>query len=141
MSFIGDTVSAVGDAVSSVGSAISSVGGAISGAGGAIAGLFVDINPIQEAAQMIGQQQQAVNGVADMLKGFIPVLGAAWKGDDAEQFPDALSREVLKALSGMDMNLGSFLGQLSSAVDIVNQADNAVNGMVGKLVDVFNEIP
>ncbi len=140
MSFIGDAVSAVGDAVSSVGSAISGVGGAISGAGGAIAGLFADINPIQEAAQMIGQQQQAVNGVADMLKGFIPVVGDAWKGDDADQFAVDLSQKMLQALSGMDMNLGSFLGQLSSAVDIVNQADNAVNGMVGELVDVFDAI-
>lgn len=140
MSFIGDAVSAVGGAVSSVGSAISSVGGAISGAGGAIPGLFVDINPIQEAAQMIGQQQQAVNGVAGMLKGFIPIVGGAWKGDDADQFPVDLEEKILQALSGMEMNLGSFIGQINSAVDIVNQADNAVNGMVGELVDVFDAI-
>lgn len=140
MSFVGDAVSAVGDAVSSVGSAISGIGGAISGVGGAIEGLFADINPIGEAVQMIAQQQQAVNGVADSLKSFLPIVGDAWKGDDADQFAVDLAEKMLKALSGMDMNLGSFMSQINSAVDIVNQADNAVNGMVGELVDVFDSI-
>ena len=89
---------------------------------------------------MITQQQQATNDVAGMLKGFIPVIGSGWKGDDATQFGVDLNHKMLLALSGMDMRMGTFVGQINSAIDIVHQADHTVNRMVSELVDLFDTI-
>lgn len=115
-------------------------GGLLTGATASFAGLFAHIHPIQEATQMITQQQQATNDVAGMLKGFIPVIGSGWKGDDATQFGVDLNHKMLLALSGMDMRMGTFVGQINSAIDIVHQADHTVNRMVSELVDLFDTI-
>lgn len=106
----------------------------------AIVGLFAHIHPIQEAAQMITQQQQATNDVVSMLKGFIPVIGSGWKGDDATQFGVDLNHKMLLALSGMDMRMGTFVGQINGAIDIVHQADLKANKMVSELVELFDAI-
>ena len=95
---------------------------------------------VGNCSSMIGQQQQTTSGVLDQLKGYIPKVQQAWIGGDADAFEnDVLTilvpamLELIAAIGGININLGSATG-------IVDQADQKCQGLANQMGDLFGKI-
>jgi uncharacterized protein YukE len=107
---------------------------------GLLEGILMEFAAVQEAQRALQQQQQNVSDLVDMVSSFTNIVGAAWKGDDAEQFPIDLNQKVIMALTGFGGGIGSFIGQINSAMDRMEQADQAVDKIVDGVSDLFDAI-
>ncbi len=88
----------------------------------------------------VGQQQQIASQVMDQIKSFVPKVQAAWIGGDAEAFAEDVAREIIPAMAELIAAIGGINLNLSSATDIVDQADQKAQGMASQLGDLFGQI-
>jgi WXG100 family type VII secretion target len=95
---------------------------------------------IQGAMSTVTQQQQAAEEVLGNIQGFVPKVQGAWRGGDEQEFEADVARKLVPAMMQLIAAIAGFGGSLGQALDIMDQADSKVKGLVGKLGDLFGKI-
>ena len=103
-------------------------------------GILLEYASVHEAQHSLEAQCKNVNELIDVLVGLTDIVGDAWKGDDAEQFPIDLNRKLISALSGFSTDLTSLVSRISSGIDEVERADNQSVRLLNDLGDTIQAI-
>ncbi|HPH95464.1 MAG TPA: WXG100 family type VII secretion target [Anaerolineaceae bacterium] len=91
--------------------------------------------------QITGQADIVENMVTAPVRGFVQqVVGGAWQGQGADKFVEEMNSVFIPACVDLAESLTSLNFNLGSAMDILDAADDAVNGIVNGVVDVFSSI-
>jgi uncharacterized protein YukE len=88
----------------------------------------------------VGQQQQLTSQVLDQLKSYVPKVQSAWIGGDADAFANDVATILVPAMMDLIAAIGGVNTNLSSATNIIDQADQKCLGMANQLGDVFGGI-
>ena len=94
----------------------------------------------ENARASIGQQTKAAEEVLNRIKGYIPKVESAWTGGDEKEFEADVQRKLVPAMTRLMVALVDFTGVMGKIMDLFDQKDNQVKGMVGKLADQFTNI-
>jgi uncharacterized protein YukE len=87
-----------------------------------------------------GQQQQITGQVLDTIKGFVPKVQGSWIGGDEDEFAADVARKIVPAMTELIAAIGGINLNLTSATNIVDQADSKAQGMANQLGDMFGQI-
>jgi len=99
------------------------------------------LNEVQDVAGQIVQQANLVEEVAGGIRnGMNPIMGGAWTGQGAQAFIEEVQSRLIPEIMALIASIAGFGGGISSAMDIVQQADNDVLGVAGQVADVFDSI-
>lgn len=88
----------------------------------------------------VNQQKEIANNVLETIKGYIPMVQAAWTGDDALEFAADVMRKIVPAMLELIAAIGGININLTKATSIVDQADAKVKSLAANIGDVFNSI-
>lgn len=97
---------------------------------------------VQQVISMIRQQLDIVdNEVKTRLNSYIEeVVGGAWKGKGADAFVASIREEALPMLTDMVDTTNELSRGILRGVEIMDEADAQVRGLVSGLEDQFNAI-
>jgi len=99
------------------------------------------INDVQDVVSQVTQQANEVDGVGNLIKnGMQPIMGGAWTGQGANAFIEEVNSRLVPEILQLVASIGGFGGGITSALDVVSNADAQVNNVVGTLSDVFDSI-
>jgi hypothetical protein len=99
------------------------------------------IDEVQDVISQVVQQSNMVDEVAGGIRnGMQPIMGGAWVGEGANAFIDEVNTRLIPQIMQLVASIAGFGGSITSALDIISQADNEVGGIVGPLGDVFDSI-
>jgi len=103
--------------------------------------LIVAMQVVQQVSQMVTAQKSLVDMVVgETFEGFISqVTGGAWEGDDAESFVTEVQNLQSQASDFAGM-LTSYLGNITGATEVIEQADAAIEKIADGLGDLFDAI-
>ncbi|PKO20906.1 MAG: hypothetical protein CVU38_17615 [Chloroflexi bacterium HGW-Chloroflexi-1] len=99
----------------------------------------------QVVANVTSQLNQQFNVVEQQalapIRGIIgQVTGGVWKGDGATKFVEEVSRLMIPGVGRVGEQIKTLNGNLTRAVNVMDQADAQVNSLVRGLADVFGGI-
>lgn len=96
---------------------------------------------VQDVVNQVVQQANLVEEVAGGIRnGMNPIVGGAWTGQGAQAFIDEVQTRLIPEIMALIASIAGFGGGINTALDIVQQADNDVFGVVGQVVDIFDSI-
>lgn len=99
------------------------------------------INDVQDVVSQVAQQANDVDGVGSLIRnGMQPIMGGAWTGQGANAFIEEVNSRLIPEILQLVASIGGFGGGITSALDIISQADNQVANVVGGLADTFDSI-
>jgi uncharacterized protein YukE len=103
---------------------------------------FMELNPVQQVLSQVMTQQKTCTSHQDIIGGLpAKVVGPqGWEGKDADEFGKDTMRKVVPALAELAAAFAGVNLNLTQAVDALNQADQAVSGIVSELQGVFDQI-
>ena len=81
--------------------------------------------------------EQAYNPMQQMAQA---VTGGIWVGKGADAFVEELQSLMMPNTTQITDTIGIFSKNITSAIDVIDQADNAVNNAVNGIADVFGSI-
>ncbi len=92
---------------------------------------------------LTGQATQQVDRLSDEVLGGLrqsmnPLRSGAWTGQGAERFYSEMEQMVFPMILSIVTGGGDFTGMIGQAAGIINQADEAISGMFGGIVDMFD---
>jgi uncharacterized protein YukE len=82
-------------------------------------------------------QEQALAPMRQMIQA---VTGGVWVGDGANAFVEEVSSLMIPGVGRVADNIQMVHKNIQHAADVINQADQQVNGKIGGLADVFGSI-
>jgi predicted ribosome-associated RNA-binding protein Tma20 len=82
-------------------------------------------------------QNQALQPMRTMIQ---QVTGGVWVGDGANAFVQEVSSLMIPGVGKVGENITTMQRNLNRAIEVMDRADQQVNGMVRGLSDVFNGI-
>ena len=82
-------------------------------------------------------QQQALAPMRQMIQ---QVTGGVWVGDGANAFVQEVSSLMIPGVGKVGENITTMQRNLNHAIEVMDRADQQVNGMVRGLADVFGGI-
>lgn len=88
----------------------------------------------------VGQQKQIVSGVMDQVQSYVPKIQSAWIGGDANEFAADVARKIIPAMVELIAAIGGININLSSATNIIDQADSKCKGLADSVGDLFSQI-
>jgi uncharacterized protein YukE len=96
---------------------------------------------VEDVVNQVVQQANMVDDVAGRIRsGMGPITGGAWTGQGADAFVNEVQTRLLPQIMALIASIGGFGGGITSAMDLISQADNDVFGVVGNIGDVFDSI-
>jgi uncharacterized protein YukE len=95
---------------------------------------------VSNVMSTVGQQQQIGGQVLDTIKGFVPKVQSAWIGGDEDEFAADVARKIVPAMTELIAAIAGINLNLTSATDIIDQADSKSQGMANQLGDLFGQI-
>jgi len=99
---------------------------------------------IDEVQDVVNQVTQNAKQVEDMVggirNGMQPIQGGAWVGEGANAFIEEVTTRLIPEVMQLIASIMGFGGGITSAFNVIEQADNDVFGIVGSLGDVFDSI-
>lgn len=116
-------------------------------------GLFSFMDDVVDS--VIGQIMSQVNVLSDQIESpfkavIQQVTNGAWKGKGADSFVEEMNSLVLPMVAQLIASLagagggggggGGFIDGLNFARQVINEVDDAVNGIVNGLGDLFDSI-
>jgi len=92
---------------------------------------------------LTGQATQQVDRLTDEVMGGLkqslnPLQGGAWTGQGADRFYGEMEQMVFPMIMSIVTGGGDFTGMISQAAGIMTQADEAISGLFGGIVDMFD---
>jgi phage-related protein len=114
------------------------MGGIADAIGDAI--LSVAREVLNTVTSMINQQVQAIleqvtNPIKQMIQG---VTNGIWRGNGANAFVDEMQNMVIPNLDSLGGSIGNIGTSCTKALDIIDQVDDTVSGIINGITDVFN---
>lgn len=91
-------------------------------------------------SQVTSQAQQVEDVVGNIRSGMGPIEGGGWVGEGADAFIEEVQSRLIPEIMALIASVMGFGGGITSALNIVEQADNDVFGVVGNVSDVFDSI-
>jgi uncharacterized protein YukE len=99
------------------------------------------LDDVQDVVNQVTQQASMVEDVAGRIRGGMgPITGGAWTGQGADAFIQEVQTRLLPQIMALIASIGGFGGGITSAMDLISQADNDVFGVVGSVGDIFDSI-
>jgi len=103
---------------------------------------FVAKAAVQE---IIGQIMQQIDIVQDQVESPLrslaqPIMDGAWTGEGADAFLDEMETRVIPEILDIIEAATNFGGSVGGALDIFDEVDDAVGGIVDSTVDFFDSI-
>jgi uncharacterized protein YukE len=99
------------------------------------------INEVQDVVSQVTQQANQVEDVVGGIRGGMqPIMGGAWVGQGAQAFIEEVNSRLIPQITQLIASISGFGGGITSALDLVGQADNDVFGVVGNVGDIFDSI-
>lgn len=96
---------------------------------------------VQDVVNQVVQQANLVEEVAGGIRnGMNPIVGGAWTGQGAQAFIQEVQTRLIPEIMALIASIMGFGGGITSALDIIQQADNDVFGVVGQVTDIFDSI-
>jgi hypothetical protein len=93
-------------------------------------------NLLQNATKEVDRlQDEVLSGLRNALN---PLRNGAWTGQGAEKFYDEMESVVFPEIMSIMTGGISFVGAFQNAANIIEQADQAISGMIGGVVDAFD---
>jgi hypothetical protein len=92
---------------------------------------------------LTSQATQQVDRLSDEVLGGIrqslnPLRSGAWTGQGAERFYGEMEQMVFPMILSIVTGGMDFTGMISQAAGIITQADEAISGLFGGIVDAFD---
>lgn len=95
---------------------------------------------VQQAMSQISGQRTIASGLLDTLKGYEPMVQAAWIGGDADEYVADFRRKIVPAMIELIAAIGGINLNLSKAVSAVDQMEQKCKSIVSGLTDEFKAI-
>jgi hypothetical protein len=96
---------------------------------------------VQDVVGQVMQQANLVEEVAGGIRGGMgPITGGAWTGAGSRAFIEEVQTRLIPEIMALIASIGGFGFNITGALDIVQQADNDVFGVVGQVTDIFDSI-
>ena len=97
---------------------------------------------VQDVVGQVVQQANMVEEVAGQIRGGLgPITtGGAWTGAGARAFTEEVQTRLIPQITALIASIGGFGFNITGAMNIVQQADNDVLGVVGQVTDIFDSI-
>jgi uncharacterized protein YukE len=117
------------------------IGGAIGGAAGAaIDGLLCQPSGIQQVISVAKAQQSAADGIKDACQQTVAAVNGSWIGGDEEAYSKAILTQLLPAIASLALAFANVQTNLSSGLDVMQNADQAISKLGDQLGSQFNGI-
>jgi hypothetical protein len=96
-----------------------------------------------QVESLIGQATREVDRLSDEVMGGIrqtmnPLRSGAWTGQGAERFYSEMEQMVFPMILSIVTGGMDFTGIIRNAANIISQADDAVGGIFGGIIDMFD---
>ena len=97
---------------------------------------------VRQAVSGLTQQLNSVrDGAFDPMRAMVQqVTGGIWKGNGANAFVEEVSSLMIPGVGRVMEKITTTTNNLNRAVDVVDEADKKVQGMVNGLGDIFGRI-
>lgn len=92
---------------------------------------------------LVSQGTREIDRLSDEVMGGIrqslnPLRSGAWTGQGAERFYSEMEQMVFPMILSIVTGGMDFTGMIQQAAGIITQADEAINGMFGGIIDMFD---
>ncbi len=91
-------------------------------------------------SQVTSQAQQIEDVVGNVRSGMGPIEGGGWIGEGADAFMEEVQTRLIPEIMALIASIMGFGGGITSALNVIEAADNDVFGVVGNVADVFDAI-
>lgn len=99
------------------------------------------MNEVQDVVnQVTSQAQQIEDVVGNVRSGMGPIEGGGWVGEGANAFMEEVQTRLIPEIMALIASVMGFGGGITSALGVIEQADNDVFGVVGNVADMFDSI-
>jgi WXG100 family type VII secretion target len=101
-------------------------------------------NFVRQAVEGVQSQASGQVKVAEELlstvNGFVPKIQGAWRGGDEKEFEADVKRKLVPAMQQLIQAIAGFGTNLGQATQVMDSADQQIQGLANGLGDVFNGI-
>jgi hypothetical protein len=92
---------------------------------------------------LLGQATKEIDRLGDEVAGGLrnalnPLSGGGWTGQGFEKFQEEMTSVVFPEIAAIATGGIDFVGAFQSAAGIIEQADEAISGIVNSVVDAFD---
>jgi uncharacterized protein YukE len=92
-------------------------------------------------SQLMQQFNQVTDEVLSPMRAIVSqVTGGVWIGQGADAFVEEVSSIMIPGAGQVGESITSFHGNLTNAMDVMDQADSAVSNIVNGISDIFGSI-
>ena len=114
------------------------MGGVLDAIGDAVLSVVKEV--LSTVTSMINSQVQAVlEQVTNPIKQMVQsVANGIWTGNGANAFVDEMQNLVIPNLDSLGGSIENIGQSINKALDIFDQADDAISGIINGIGDVFN---
>jgi WXG100 family type VII secretion target len=95
---------------------------------------------VSDAISQVTSQSQAVSGVQDMIKGFVPKVQGAWIGGDADEFASDVNRRLIPKIQAFIQAFSGINSNLTKSTETVQSADQQLSKLGNQIGDEFSKI-
>lgn len=101
-------------------------------------------NFVRQAVEGVQGQAMGQMKVAEELlgtvQGFVPKVQGAWRGGDEKEFEADVQRKLIPAIQQVISAIAGFNTNLGQATQVLDSADQQIQGLANGLGDVFDQI-
>jgi len=92
---------------------------------------------------LLGQATKEIDRLGDEVAGGLrnalnPLQNGMWTGQGAEKFYEEMTSVVFPEIAAIATGGIDFIGAFGQAANIIEQADEAISGIVNSVVDMFD---
>ncbi|MBK8135163.1 MAG: hypothetical protein IPK52_04895 [Chloroflexi bacterium] len=92
---------------------------------------------------LLGQATKEIDRLGDEVAGGLrnalnPLQNGMWTGQGAEKFYEEMTSVVFPEIAAIATGGIDFIGAFPGAANIIEQADEAISGIVNSVVDMFD---
>ncbi|MBN1285486.1 MAG: hypothetical protein JXB47_08810 [Anaerolineae bacterium] len=100
------------------------------------------MDQVMEVLGQVTEQANQAQEVSDSINSGVSSLigGGMWAGQSAEAFNEEIMTRLLPEIAALIASIGGFSGNISSALDVIQQGDSEASGAANALGDVFESI-
>ncbi len=95
---------------------------------------------VEQSSSMVNQAQNITQNVMQTIQTYPNIVGNAWIGGDADSFAEKVMTKLLPAIAELIAAIAGVNLNLTDATNIVDQADQKIQGMAGQISDLFGGI-
>lgn len=96
-----------------------------------------------QVQNLLGQATKEINRLGEEVTGGLrnalnPLQNGAWTGQGAQKFYEEMQNIVFPEIASIATGGMDFIGAFNQAANIIEQADEAISGIVNSVVDTFD---